>query len=238
MTEFEPNTPLPAEGDGWFHTTHWSAVLSAGQVQSTQAQTALAKLCQTYWYALYVFVRREGQSHENAQDLVQGFFAKAIEKNFVGAADAEKGRFRSFLLLALKRYMANEWDHARREKRGGAVEVISLDAQDTEQRYKGEPAVEMSPGKAFERQWALTLLQLVLGRLSAEFSGPRKTKVFEELKVFLNGEKGGSYAEIGARLGMSESAIKVSVHRLRQRYRELLRLEIANTVNSPEAIDD
>lgn len=238
MTEFEPNTTRPTEGDGWFHTTHWSVVLSAGQVQSTRAQTALAKLCQTYWYPLYVFVRRQGQTHENAQDLVQGFFAKAIEKNFVGAADAEKGRFRSFLLLALKRYMANEWDHASRKKRGGAIEVISLDAQDTEQRYKEEPAVEMSPGKAFERQWAMTLLQLVLGRLSAEFSAPGKARIFEELKVFLNGELGGSYAEVGARMGMTEGAVKVTVHRLRQRYRELLRLEIANTVSSPEAIDD
>jgi RNA polymerase sigma factor (sigma-70 family) len=238
MTQFEPNNVSAAEGDAWFQTTHWSVVLLAGQDSSTQTQAALAKLCQAYWYPLYVFVRREGQTHENAQDLVQGFFAKAIEKNFVAAAEPEKGRFRSFLLLALKRYMANEWDRAKRAKRGGAIEILSLDAQDTELRYKTEPAVEMSPQKAFERQWALTSLQLVLDRLSLEFSAQGKARVFEELKVFLNGEKGGSYAEIGARLGMTEGAVKVTVHRLRQRYRELLRLEIANTVSSSEAIDD
>ena len=153
-------------------------------------------------------------------------------------AEPEKGRSRSFLLLALKRYMANEWDHAHREKRGGGKEIISLDEQDTELRYKAEPADELSPEKAFERQWALTLLQLVLDRLNAEFSTPGKTRLFEELKVFISGEKGGAYAEIGAKLGMTESAIKVAVHRLRQRFRELLRLEIANTVDCPEAIDD
>jgi len=187
---------------------------------------------------LYVFVRRQGQSAEDAQDLVQGFFAKAIEKNFVAAAEPEKGRFRSFLLLALKRFMANEWDRVHREKRGGGREIISLDEQNTELRYKAEPPDEMSPDKAFERQWALTLLQQVLDRLCAEFSTPGKTRLFEEVKVFLSGEKGGAYAEIGARLEMTESAIKVTVHRLRKRYRELLRLEIANTVDSLQAIDD
>src|SRR5260221_12029956 len=159
MKADEPN-PTQTDGtDGWFGATQWSVVMSAGNQESPRAQAALAKLCQTYWYPLYVFVRRQGQSAEDAQDLVQGFFAKAIEKNFVAAAEPGKGRFRSFLLLALKRYMANEWDHARREKRGGRKEIISLDAQDTELRYKAEPADEGSPEKAFERQWALTLLQ-------------------------------------------------------------------------------
>jgi RNA polymerase sigma-70 factor (ECF subfamily) len=228
----------PAGSSDSFERTHWSVVMSAGNQQSPLAQAALAKLCQTYWYPLYVFVRRQGRSAEDAQDLVQGFFAKAIEKNFVAAAEPEKGRFRSFLLLALKRYMANEWDHDHREKRGGGKDIVSLDEQDTELRYKAEPADEISPGKAFERQWALTLLQQVLDRLSAEFSSAGKARLFEELKVFLSGEKGGSYAEIGVRLGITEATIKVTVHRLRLRYRELLRLEIANTVSSPEAIED
>jgi RNA polymerase sigma factor (sigma-70 family) len=232
------NSTLSAGNNDSFKTTHWSVVLSAGDQESPQARAALATLCRTYWYTLYVFVRRQGQSPEDAQDLVQGFFAKAIEKNFVAAAEPEKGRFRSFLLLALKRYMANEWDHANREKRGGGNEIISLDGQNTEMRYKAEPADEMSPEKAFERQWALTMLQQVLDRLRTEFSASGKMRLFEELKVFLSGEKGGPYAEIGAKLGMTESAIKVNVHRLRQRYRELLRLEIADTVSSPEAIDD
>jgi len=221
-----------------FEATQWSVVVSAGNQESPQAQQALAKLCQAYWYPLYVFVRRQGQRPEDAQDLVQGFFAKVIEKNYLADAEREKGRFRSFLLLALKRYMANEWDHARREKRGGGKEIISLDEQNTEMRYKTEPADEMSPEKAFERQWALTLLQQVLDRLSSEFTTAGKTALFEELKVFLNGGKSGSYAEAGVRLGMSEGAIKVAVHRLRLRYRELLKLEIANTVSSPEAIQD
>ena len=231
------HTPT-AGSDDRFTATHWSVVISAGQQESPLAQAALAKLCQTYWYPLYVFVRRQGRSAEDAKDLVQGFFAKAIEKNFVAAAEQEKGRFRSFLLLALTRYMANEWNHANREKRGGGKEIISLDEQDTEMRYKAEQMEAMSPEKAFERQWALTLLQQVLDRLSAEFSTPEKARLFEELKVFLMGEKGGSYAEIGARLGITEVLVKVTVHRLRMRYRELLRLEIAHTVNSPEEIDD
>ncbi|HLH53536.1 MAG TPA: RNA polymerase sigma factor [Verrucomicrobiae bacterium] len=220
-----------------FEATHWSVVLAAGQPQCPQAHAALAELCRTYWYPLYVFVRRQGTNPEDAQDLVQGFFAKLIEKNFVAAAEPEKGRFRSFLLLALKRYMTNEWDHANREKRGGGREIVSLDEQDTELRYKAEPAEGIPPGKAYERQWALTLLQQVLDRLSAEFATAGKGALFDELKVFLSGEKGGSYADIGRRLGITETAVKVTVHRLRQRYRELLRLEIAKTVSNPEAIE-
>ena len=135
MQADEPNPTQTAGNDGWFGATQWSVVMSAGNQESPQAQAALAKLCQTYWYPLYVFVRRQGQSAEDAQDLVQGFFAKSIEKNYVAAAGPEKGRFRSFLLLALKRYMANEWDHAHREKRGGGKEIISLDEQDSELRY-------------------------------------------------------------------------------------------------------
>ena len=221
-----------------FEATQWSVVLSAGKQESAQAQQALAKLCQTYWFPLYVFVRRQGQGPEDAQDLVQGFFARLIEKNYVADAQREKGRFRSFLLLALKRYMAKEWQHANRDRRGGGKEIISLDEQDTEMRYKTEPADQITPEKAFERQWALTLLQQVLDRLSVEFNTAGKAGLFEALKIFLNGEKGGSYAEVGSKLGMSESAVKVTVHRLRLRYRELLRLEIANTVSGPEAIKD
>jgi len=221
-----------------FEATHWSVVLAAGHRQGPQSQAALAELCRTYWYPLYVFVRRQGTDPEDAQDLVQGFFAKLIEKNFLAAAEPEKGRFRSFLLLALKRYMTNEWDYAHRTKRGGGMEIVSLDGQDTELRYKAEAVGGISPGKAFERQWALTLLQQVLDRLSAEFSVAGKMTLFEELKVFLSGEKGGTYAEIGERLDIPETTIKVTVHRLRVRYRELLRLEIAKTVTSPEAIED
>jgi len=223
----------------WFGTTHWSVVLLAGQLESTRSEAALATLCQTYWYPLYVFVRRLGHRPEDAQDLVQGFFTRVLEKNYLRGVDQEKGRFRSFLLIALKRYMANEWDRANRLKRGGGQYLLSLDEENTEGRYLAEPADEGTPEKAFERQWATTLLGQVLDRLEGELAAVGKGRLFEELRGCLSGEKNASsYEEIGRRLGMSEGAIKVTVHRLRQRYRELLRLEIANTVESPEEIDD
>jgi RNA polymerase sigma-70 factor (ECF subfamily) len=238
MAPHEDDFTKHSQRDGWFQTTHWSQVLLAGACDSTNAQAALTKLCQTYWYPLYVFVRRQGQSSEDAQDLVQGFFMRLLEKRFLKDADPEKGRFRSFLLIALKRFMANEWDRANCLKRGGSVEIISLDETDTEQRYQAGPSDEISAEKAYERQWAMTLLELVLQRLQAEFSAAGKQKLFEELKIYLSGQNGKStYSELGIRLGMSEAAVKVAVHRLRQRYRELLRLEIGNTVASPEAIE-
>jgi RNA polymerase sigma-70 factor (ECF subfamily) len=228
-----------SERNGWFQTTHWTQVVMAGRSDSTRAQAALTKLCQTYWYPLYVFVRRQGQSPEDAQDLVQGFFLRLLEKRFLADVDPAKGRFRSFLLIALRRFMANEWDRANRLKRGGGCEIISLDETTTEQRYQAEPADEMTPEKAYARQWAITLLEQVLQRLEAEFTAAGKQALFEELKACLSGDSvKSSYSEIGGRLGMSEAAVKVAVHRLRQRYRELLRLEIGNTVANKEAIDD
>jgi len=222
-----------------FPPTHWSAVLSAGQPGSSEAAAALARLCQMYWYPLYVFVRRQGHNSNDAQDLVQGFFAQVLEKNYIGDADPAKGRFRSFLLLALKRFMANESDRSHRQKRGGGHEIISLDEEKTESRYRAEPADEMSPEKAFDRRWAMTMLQQVMARLEAEFADSDRACLFAELKVFLGGEeRANSYAEIAQRLRTTEGTVKVTVHRLRQRYRELLRLEIASTVDGPEAIDD
>ena len=182
-----------------------------------RARTALERLCQTYWYPLYVLVRRQGRNVADAEDLVQGFFAKFIEKNYVATIAREKGRFRSFLLLAFTRYAANEWDRGRREKRGGGREMVSLDAHDTGLRFSREPADEMSPERAYDRRWALTLIEQVLNGLEVEFGRSGKEKVFAELKVFLTGERGASYAEVGARLGMSEGAVKVAVHRFRQR---------------------
>ncbi len=228
-----------AQRDHWFGTTHWSQVLRAAQPDSTETYEALTRLCQTYWYPLYAFVRRQGQSPEDAQDLVQGFFARLLEKGYLKEANPEKGKFRSFLLIALRRFMANEWDRARRLKRGGGCEIISLDQPETEQRYASEPVDDRSPEKAYDRLWALTLLEQVLDRLEAEFAATGKAAFFDELKLYLNGENGQStYAEVADRLGMTVAAVKVAVHRLRQRYRELLRLEIAHTVATPEAIDD
>lgn len=239
MTTSEQSAEKGAEERRWFDTTHWSVVVRAGKPSSSQADAALAKLRETYWYPLYVYVRRQGQGSEDAQDLVQGFFARVLEKSYFGDADREKGTFRSFLLMALKRFMANEWDRANRLKRGGGRAIISLDEQNTEMRYRAEPADEMSPDKAFERRWALTVLDLVRQHLEAEFVALGKGQLFSELKTFLSGGAGeGTYPELGKRLGMTASNLKVTVHRLRQRYRELLRQEIANTVSSPEAIDD
>jgi RNA polymerase sigma-70 factor (ECF subfamily) len=222
----------------WFVTTDWGAVLAAGQPGSPDADAALSRLCQIYWKPLYSFICHRGHSPEDAKDLVQGFFADVLERNGFGDYAPEKGRFRSFLLLLLKRYMANEWHRSNRQKRGGGCQVLSMDALDTEARYLHEPVDEMTPEKAFDRSWVTTLLGRILERLEAEHSGGGKEKVFEELKMLLSREPSRSYADIGRELGMTEGAVKVAVHRLRQRYRDLLRAEIANTVSTPEEVDE
>ena len=221
----------------WFTTTHWSVVVAARGADSTAAGAAMERLCQAYWYPLYAYVRRLGHSAHDAEDLIQGFFAQAIEKNYLASADQEKGRFRSFLLLALKRFMANEWHRNRALKRGSGQPAISLDALSAERRYALEPVDGLSADKLFERRWALTLLETVLARLEAEQREAGRAKLFEELKLSLiGGGRGTPYSEIATALGLSEAAVKVAVHRLKRRYREILELEIANTVASPEQI--
>ena len=234
--------PDPVQADSshpqWFVTTHWSVVLAAGHTDSTKARAALETLCRDYWYPLYAFVRRLGQGPEDAEDLVQAFFARCLEKNYLGAVDQAKGRFRSFLLVALKRFLANEWDKSRAQKRGGASPVVSLDALTAEQRYALEPAEQLSADRLFERRWALTLLEKVLARLRAEQEAAGKRDAFEALKDVLAGGRSTPYAVLAAKLEMSEGAIKVAVHRLRTRYRELLEEEIANTVSSREDVTE
>ena len=237
MTNHTDNRPSSSGGKGQFRTTHWSVVLAAGKADSTRARGALEKLCQSYWYPLYAFVRRLGHSPHDAEDLVQAFFAQCLEKNYLGPADQAKGRFRSFLLIALKRFLANEWDKARTQKRGGGAPPASLDALTAEQRYALEPSERLSPDRLFERRWVLTLLENVLARLREEQVAGGKSAAFEVLKDLLTTRgRGVPYAELAERLSMSESAVKVAVHRLRQRYRELLETEIANTVASPDEI--
>jgi RNA polymerase sigma-70 factor (ECF subfamily) len=232
--------PGPArEGNAWFVTTHWSVVIAAGQGDSEPRRAALEKLCRTYWYPLYAFVRRLGHQPHDAEDLVQSFFVVCLEKNYLGVADQGKGRFRSFLLVALKRFLANERDKALTRKRGGAQVHIALDALTAEQRYALEPADRLSADKLYERRWALTLLDQVIARLQSEQAAAGRGVVFEQLKEFLTSPgRGTPYSELAARLGLSEGAVKVAIHRLRQRYRELLEEEIAHTVSAPEEIQE
>lgn len=222
-----------------FATTHWSDVLSAGEDSSPAARQALEQLCASYWYPLYSYVRRNGHRPHDAQDLVQGFFARFLERKYLRHADRNRGRFRTFLLSSLKNFLINECNKANREKRGGGRQIISLDAEKTETRFLAEAVDERTPDKAFERQWAIAVLDRVLDQLQTECAGAERGPVFGELKSRLIGEdQESSYAEIGKRLGMTEGNLKVTVHRLRRRYRELLRGEIARTVDGPDAIDE
>jgi RNA polymerase sigma factor (sigma-70 family) len=222
-----------------FTTTHWSVVVLAGQNRSTQSAKALEKLCRTYWYPLYAFVRRKGHSPHDAQDLTQAFFARLLEKNYVAQADRERGRFRTFLLAALNHFLADEWDKTQRLKRGGGREIISFDAASAEERYRMEPLDQLDAAKLYERRWVTTLFDKVLVRLEAEYRDSGKGELFDGLKSSLLAEDSGlSYAELGARLSLTEDAVKQAVHRMRRRYRELFREEIAQTVAGPGEVED
>ncbi len=232
-------TDIPSGLGGGFPTTHWSVVLSAGDGSLPNAKAALERLCRAYWYPLYVYVRWQGRSVEDAQDLTQEFFARLLQRDYLRLSDPARGRFRTFLLTALKRFLVNDWKKGRAVKRGGGQTVISWNQQETESRFLVEPADQTTPEKAFEKRWALIVLEQVFERLREEFTAGGQTERFERLKVLLWGEKDSpSYAEVAAELGLTEGALKVAVHRLRQRYRELLRAEIANTVERPEEVDD
>ncbi len=230
---------VKAADQNWFATTHWSVVLAAGRDTPAEAHEALEKLCCAYWYPLYVFVRRQGHSPHDAQDLTQAFFARLLEKNYVAQADRERGRFRTFLLAALHHFLADEWDKTRRLKRGGGREIISFDAVSAEERYRMEPLDQLDAAKLYERRWVTTLFEKVLARLEEEFCASGKRELFDGLKTSLLAERdGASYAELGARLGLKEDAVKQAVHRMRRRYRELFREEIAQTVAGPGEVDD
>ncbi|MEO7318982.1 MAG: sigma-70 family RNA polymerase sigma factor [Chthoniobacteraceae bacterium] len=218
-----------------FHTTRWSIVVSA-QGDGSGVQDALAKLCNTYWFPLYAFVRRQGMSSHDAQDLTQEFFARLLAKGWLGGVDRERGRFRSWLLASMKHFLANEWNKARTGKRGGGAVLFSFDALDAESRLRHEPATD-SPEIIYDRRWATMLLDQVMARLRTEMAGAGRLAHFEALKFCLTGEK-NAYAEVGARLAMSEGAVKIAVHRMRERYRTLLRAEVAETVAGPEEIED
>jgi RNA polymerase sigma factor (sigma-70 family) len=235
-------TPVSSEEparNAVFATTHWSVILAATRSDTTRAQAALARLCQTYWYPLYAYVRRRGYEPHDAQDLTQEFFARLLEHKWLAQADRERGRFRTFLLSAMGHFLANEWDKARTQKRGGGVEMVPLQLDSAETRYGRDPADPLTPEQCFDRRWALALLDEVLNALRREHIAAGTEQLFDTLKPCLVGDRQSQpYAALGASLGMTEGAVKVAVHRLRQRYRQLLRDEIAHTVATPEEVNE
>ena len=231
-----PGAPQISAG---FPATHWSVVLTAGHDSSPGAREALEQLCRAYWYPLYAYIRRRGCSAEDAQDLTQEFFVQLLRKNYPARADRAKGRFRTFLLHVLSQFLADRRERATALKRGGGQSVISLDEEAAEDRYRLEVPDELTPEKLFERRWAQTVLDRALTRLRDEFVAQGREAAYEVLRAFEPGEQNSfSYAEAAARLGVSESAVKSMIHRLRQRHGELVREEIAHTVPSMAEIDE
>jgi RNA polymerase sigma-70 factor (ECF subfamily) len=226
-------------GGGRFTTTRWSVVLAARSPDAPPGRIALAELCATYWYPLYAYVRSRGESPDRAEDLTQAFFAQLIGKGMLRHVDPAKGKFRSFLLASMKNFITDEWKRAAALKRGGGALPISLDAVGAENRYRVELVEHLTPERFFERQWALTVIDQALLRLAQRYEQRGKLDHFKALKVFLSGEKRPvPYAQVAAGLDVSELAVKVAVHRLRKRFRDALREEIAETVTSEEEVEE
>ena len=221
----------------WFPATHWTQVMAARRVGSTEAAEALEQLCGVYWYPIYAYVRRKGHSDEDAKDIVQGFFYHILERNLMGSADRTKGKFRSFLLGSLNYFVANRHDFENAKKRGGGMTFISLDGKAPEERYALEPVDDSSPEKLFDRHWASDLLDQAMSRLREEYRQQGKAQLFDQLKPFLTDDTGsGDYAPVAAALDMKPGAVTTAVHRLRQRYAESIETEIARTVDSKSEI--
>jgi RNA polymerase sigma factor (sigma-70 family) len=219
-----------------FGETRWSLVLAAQGGE--EVQPALAELCGMYWYPLYAFVRRSGYSREEAEDLTQEYFTRLLAKNWLGSVDRSKGRFRAFLLVTMKHFLANEWRRAQTEKRGGKLSIVPLDTDQAEERYHREPADTSTPDLLYDRRWALTIIENVFAALRSEMEEAGKLQLFETLKDLLSPDaRHFSYAEAGSRLRMSEDAVKMTVYRLRKRYRDLLRAHIAATVSTNAEVD-
>jgi RNA polymerase sigma factor (sigma-70 family) len=239
MTSERDPLALRSNGGTQFTTTHWSEVLAAGEGESPRAMEALESLCRTYWYPLYAFVRRQGHSPEDAEDLIQGFFARLLRRGDFASVRREKGRFRSFLMVAVKHYLVNEGLRARSQKRGSGRPLLPLDEILAEQQYRFEPAHELTPETLFERSWALALLEKVLTQLRNEYDADCKLRQFEALRPFLSeGQSVRLQAEIAAELGTTEGSLKQMLRQLRRRYRELLRQEVAQTVATVGEVED
>jgi RNA polymerase sigma-70 factor (ECF subfamily) len=232
-------TASASSGGAVFVTTRWSVVLTAGQSDTARAQTALEVLCRTYWYPLYAFARRQGRSVHDAQDLTQGFFARLLAHEYLKAASEEKGKFRTFLLVAFKRFMANEWHRQKALKRGGHQACLPLDTEIAESRYQAEPSADLSADRIYDRRWALTLLDGAMARLKDEFISAGKADEFQQLKSCLTADRGTiAYGEIAGSLRTTEGAARVAVHRLRKRFRTVFREAIAQTVDDPDQVED
>ena len=234
MTNGQTMHTLP--GPSQFPTTRWTLVVAAGDPHRKEARSALVSLCENYWYPLYAYLRRRGYPADRAQDLTQEFFVRVLEGRYLDRANPEKGRFRSFILTSLKFFVADEEDRQRARKRGGGT-VVPLEFSSGEERYQREPAHDETPERIFERRWALSVLDRVVEKLRGEFVQHGRSEHFERLKVFLLGQSDAAYAALAREMSTSEGALKVAIHRLRKRYRELFRLEIADTVADPSEVE-
>jgi RNA polymerase sigma-70 factor (ECF subfamily) len=239
MANLQDSATTSAERAAWFTTTHWSIVLNAQDPASPQAGEALEKLCRAYWYPLYAFARRQGHDEAEAKDLTQGFFAKLLEKHYLADVRREKGKFRTFLLVSIRHFISDEWDKARALKRGGGKPIISLDETAGEDRYRREPIQVMDAEQLYERRWALTLLEQAAERLKEEYRIAGKAELYQRLQLFESGDKDTpAYAQVAPTLGLSESGLRSAVLRMRRRHRELVREEVAQTVNAPDEVDE
>ena len=222
-----------------FATTRWSIVTAAGDSDSPKHQEALNSLCQTYWFPLYAYLRRNGHDAQEAADFTQAFFAQLLDKKYLRSVQPRPGKFRSFMLTALKHFVANQYKYEKAKKRGGGRNIFSLNYEQAEDRYALEPATDMSPEKLFERSWALTVLYRTMDRLEAEQIAKNRTQLFQGLRAYLVADKDSvPYQDLASDLNMTEGAVRVAVHRLRKRCKEILRDEVAQTVAMPEEIDE
>jgi DNA-directed RNA polymerase specialized sigma24 family protein len=238
MLDCVPNNMSGASTSG-FHTTSWTLIRAAAARPTPDSRQALATLCQAYWQPVYAFIRRNGYDRDQSQDLSQEFFARLLEKNYLLDADRDRGRFRSFLLTAVKHFLANEWDRAHALKRGGGQTAVSIDMVEAEKWYAPAAVEESTPESIFERRWALSVLELVTVKLRAQFTAMGKAEEFDKLFMFLNRQPDTArYDEVAAQLGLSAAALRMAVHRMRKKYRKLLRAEIGATVSTPEETDE
>jgi RNA polymerase sigma factor (sigma-70 family) len=236
--ESSDHPPEPRRRNRVFATTHWSVVISAGRSSSPDSKQALEALCETYWYPLYAYARRQVPDVHEAHDLTQEFFSELLEKNYVDTATPERGRFRGFLLTAFKHFMSKQWEKSKTQRRGGGRTPISLDFVSADSKYNIEPSEGLTAEQFYDRQWAVTLLGKIMEQLEGEFDRDGKAKQFDLLKGYIVGDHVGvTYANVATELNMTEAAVKMSASRMRRRYRELLREEIGQTVDAPEEVD-